>query len=145
MIANDHKQEVVQSGISFMRAITLAYGTETGMELWDTITRTLDPAVKCAIFFSMLTGEDSDRITIRSVQGDGANKVAVIKAIRMVTGLGLREAKDHSDILMSGGGYNSITGLTNRYTTSSPITIKIKDGMKRQICVHELQQAGCII
>ena len=145
MIPTEHKQEVVQSGISFMRAITLAFGTETGLELWDTIASTLDPDVKGAIFFSMLTGEDGDRITIRGTQGNGSNKVAVIKAIRSVTGLGLKDAKDQSDILRAGGGWNHATGTQAPYSAGRPITVKIQDGMKRQVCVHELQQAGCVI
>lgn len=145
MIPTEHKQQVVQSGIDFMRSITLAYGSDTGTELWDTIVSTLGPDVKGAILFSMLTGEDSNRITIRSVQGNGANKVAVIKAIREVTGMGLKDAKDQSDILMGGGGYNSISGQSNRYPTGQPITLKIQDGLQRNVCVHTLQQAGCVI
>ena len=106
MIPHEHKEEVIHTGIAFMRSITLAFGAETGMELWETISSTLDPDVKGAIFFSMLTGESGNRITIRDYQRNVNNKVAIIKAIRGCTGLGLKEAKDLSDILM-GSGYNS--------------------------------------
>ena len=37
MIPHEHKGEVISTGISFLRSITLAFGSETGMELWDTI------------------------------------------------------------------------------------------------------------
>jgi hypothetical protein len=101
MIPADFKQDVIQSGINFMRSITEAYGTDEGMKLWDTIASTLDPDVKGEIFFAMLTGEYNNIISISSHQ-PGANRVGMIKAIRVVTGLGLKEAKDLSDELSNG-------------------------------------------
>ena len=101
MIPADFKHDVIQSGINFMRSITEAYGTDEGMKLWDTIASTLDPDVKGEIFFAMLTGEYNNIISISSHQ-PGANRVGMIKAIRVVTGLGLKEAKDLSDELTNG-------------------------------------------
>lgn len=101
MIPVEHKAEIIQSGMNFMRAITEVYGTDEGMKLWDTIANTLDPDIKGQIFFAMLTGEYNNVITIHSHQ-NGANRVAMIKAIRTVTGLGLKEAKDLSDTLTNG-------------------------------------------
>ena len=101
MIPAEFKQDVIQSGINFMRSITEAYGTDEGMKLWNTIADTLDPDVKGQIFFAMLTGEFNGVITISSFQ-PGSNRIAMIKAIRIVSGLGLKEAKDLSDDL--GGG-----------------------------------------
>lgn len=101
MIPAEFKQDVIQSGINFMRSITEAYGTDEGMKLWDSITNTLDPDVKGQIFFSMLTGEFNGVITISSCQ-PGSNRIAMIKAIRIVSGLGLKEAKDLNDLLISG-------------------------------------------
>ena len=101
MIPAEHKAEIIQSGMNFMRAITEVYGTDEGMKLWDTIASTLDPDIKGQIFFAMLTGEYNNIITINSHQ-PGANRVVMIKAIRTVTGLGLKEAKDLSDTLNSG-------------------------------------------
>ena len=101
MIPAEHKAEIIQSGMNFMRAITEAYGTDEGMKLWDTIASTLDPDIKGQIFFAMLTGEYNNIITINSHQ-TGANRIAMIKAIRVVTGLGLKEAKDLSDDLSGG-------------------------------------------
>lgn len=109
MIPEEHKTEIVQTGIGFMRSITTAYGSDEGMKLWDTIASTLDPDIKGSIFFAMITGEYNDRITITSSQ-PGANRVAMIKAIRVVTGLGLKEAKDLSDIQLTG---KSITLTVN--------------------------------
>ena len=144
MIPHEHKEEVIHTGIAFMRSITLAFGADAGMELWDTISSTLDPDVKGAIFFSMLTGESGNRITIRDYQRNGTSKVAIIKAIRGCTGLGLKEAKDLSDILM-GAGYNSSGAYTGFSGTSKPITIDIGKDRHRNTCVRELREAGCMI
>ena len=95
MIPAEHKAEIIQSGMNFMRAITEVYGTDEGMKLWNTIASTLDPDIKGQIFFAMLTGEYNNIITINSHQPH-ANRIAMIKAIRVVTGLGLKEAKDLS-------------------------------------------------
>ncbi len=103
MIPADHKTDIIQSGINFMRSITEAYGAEEGMKLWGTIADTLDPDVKGQIFFSMLTGEYNGIINITGRQ-PGANRVSLIKAIRNIDNrrLGLKEAKDMSDSLDSG-------------------------------------------
>lgn len=126
MIPADHKQDIIQSGINFMRSITEAYGTEEGMKLWDSIASTLDPDVKGQIFFAMLTGDFNGVVTISSY-APGANKVAMIKAIRSVDirRLGLKEAKDLSDKLSSGGS----------------ITLEI-DFKIRNAVLNELRGAG---
>ncbi len=137
MIPHEHKGEVISTGISFLRSITLAFGSETGMELWDTIATTLDPDVKGAIFFAMLTGESNNRITIRDYdRHNGGNKVSIIKAIREVTGLGLKDAKDQADILM---------GQQNGWSPSHSITIDIAHDRKHSECVTLLRNAGCTV
>ena len=98
MIPAEHKEDIIQSGINFMRSITEAYGTDEGMKLWDAIATTLDPDVKGQIFFALLTGEYNGIISIASFQA-GSDRVWRIKSIRSVTGLGLKEAKDLSDML----------------------------------------------
>lgn len=124
MIPAEFKEDIIQSGINFMRVITEAYGTDEGMKLWDTIASTLDADVKGQIFFAMLTGEYNDRITLSS-HSPGANRVAMIKAIRGVTGLGLKEAKDISDYVSMGA--------------SKTITC---DPRLRQKALTELRSAG---
>jgi len=103
MIPAEHKEEIIQSGISFMRSITEAYGADEGMKLWDTIASTLDPDVKGQIFFAMLTGEYNNIVNITG-HNPGADRVRMIKTIRSVDkrGLGLKEAKDMSDYLSNG-------------------------------------------
>ena len=126
MIPAEFKADVIQSGISFMRSITEAYGSDEGMKLWDTIASTLDPDIKGQIFFAMITGEYTTGISISSTV-PGANKVALIKALRSVDSrmLGLKEAKDMVDLL------------------SSNNTIKVEfDPQQRNIALQELRTAG---
>lgn len=103
MIPAEHKEEIIQSGISFMRSITEAFGADEGMKLWDTIAATLDPDIKGQIFFAMLTGEYNNIVNITG-HNPGADRVRMIKTIRSVDkrGLGLKEAKDMSDYLSNG-------------------------------------------
>jgi hypothetical protein len=104
-IPKEHEPQVLQSGIHFMRSIAEAYGSEEGMRLWDAIASTLDPDIKGKIFIALLTGEYNDQLTLRlnlAKYDKYVNRVEGIKAIRMATGCGLKEAKDIHDNLVLG-------------------------------------------
>ena len=101
MTSEDQRNNIISSGLHFMRSITEAYGAEEGMRLWDTIASTLDPNLKGEIFFAMLTGTHNDTIVLRSV-APNTDRVARIKEIRNWTGYGLKEAKDASDWVEAG-------------------------------------------
>lgn len=106
MIPAEHKEDVIQSGINFMRSITEAYGSDEGMKLWDGIASVLDPDVKGQIFFAMLTGEYTHIIHVTG-HNTGADFVRMIKTVRNVDrrGLGLKEAKDMCDALRAGKAF----------------------------------------
>lgn len=124
MIPSEFREDIIQSGINFMRSITEAYGTDEGMKLWDNIANTLDPDIKGQIFFSLLTGEYNAIIVINSFM-PGSNRIAMIKSIRSVSDLGLKEAKDLCDMLINGK------------------SIKVNcDPKKRNIALKELRIAG---
>ena len=145
MIPIEHKDEVISTGISFLRSITLAYGQEVGLELWDTIADTLDKDVKGQIFFSMLTGESGSCITIRDYDRTNVQRVAIILTIREVTGLGLKEAKDLADVLIvASGGYGAITNQVT-YSMGHPVVLEIQRGKNRNACVSALRNVGCVI
>lgn len=93
---NNELDEVVFDGIRFLESLTRHYGPEKGMAVWESMGHALGDEVKGKVFFSMLTGESSNRIRIRA--GSCQNAVAAIKAIRMGTGKGLKEAKDIWDL-----------------------------------------------
>lgn len=103
MIPSENKEDIIQTGMSFMRSITEAYGVDEGMKLWDNIASVLDPDVKGQIFFAMLTGEYTTTINVTG-HIMGADRVRMIKAIRNVDrrSIGLKQAKDMTDLLSSG-------------------------------------------
>lgn len=104
MIPEEHREEVITSGINFMRSITEAYGSEEGLKLWDAIANTMDPDLRGQILFSMLTGDVPGRIRIIRVHPNSVHqKVQQIKAVRAATGWGLKEAKDAVDALCDVG------------------------------------------
>lgn len=93
MIPEGNKDELLHSGISFLRSITTAYGSEKGLELWNQIAEVIDPALKGEIFFAILNGTREDRITIRGILHNDYRKINAIKEVRTWTGMGLIEAK----------------------------------------------------
>lgn len=128
MITDEHMDAIVSDGIAFIRSITTAYGSDTGMELWDTIANTLDPAIKGKIFFAMLTGSHEDRVTLTGSVA-GSNKIACIKIIRQYTGMGLAESKHAYE---NAGDY----GQT--------VAVKV-DPKQRRAFIDELRQNGMIV
>lgn len=126
MIPSEHRQDVIQSGINFIRSITEAYGSEDGMRLWENIASVLDPEIKGQIFFALLTGEYNGVVVLTGSVAS-ANKVALIKAVRSVDirRLGLKEAKDICDNLWSG----------------KPQKLEV-DPKNRNTVVRELRDAG---
>lgn len=126
-IPEQNKQDIIQSGMNFMRSITEAYGADEGMKLWDTIASTLDPSVKGEIFFAMLSGDYNSIVRVSRVTV-GANKIDIIKEIRYHTGCGLKEAKDMADSIFAG----------------KEVQIQI-DPKKRSSIVKNLRDVGCVI
>jgi len=102
MIPEGHKSNVISSGITFMRSITEAYGSEDGLKLWDAIANTLDPDVKGAIFFALITGDYQGEIIARGFSSPPQNYVEYIKTIQTYTGWGIKEAKEAADLIRDG-------------------------------------------
>ncbi len=93
---NDPLDEVVFDGIRFLESLSRCYGPEKGIEVWEKMGEAIGDDIKGKVFFSMLTGESSNRVRIQS--GTCNQAVAAIKAIRAGTGYGLKEAKDAWDL-----------------------------------------------
>jgi hypothetical protein len=97
------QSDLIDTGLSFIRAVTDAYGSDTGMQLWDTIASTLDPEIKGQTFFSMLTGANLNNLTLASSTSKSRGQyVEFIKNVRIATGIGLKEAKDICDLVEAG-------------------------------------------
>lgn len=101
---NDARSEMISSGVAFMRLVMENYGIDRGTEVWDAITSAMDPKFKGEVLFAMISGDAGGGVITLPPETIGplANRVAMIKAIRIVTGLGLKEAKDMSDEQMNG-------------------------------------------
>lgn len=94
MIPEGHVDEIVSTGITFMNAITHAYGAEEGMKLYDSIMMAVDPDIKGKIFFKMITGDYNSKIRLRGHDIYIGNKIERIKAVRQVADLSLKDAKE---------------------------------------------------
>lgn len=89
-----------QSGIEFIRALTMTYGSEKGMEFWSTMCEVIDPTLKGEIFWDLISGKDFRKMMIAKItRVECPNIVGLIRAIRELTGSGLKEAKDLVDSL----------------------------------------------
>ncbi len=129
-ISDEHRRQLISDGIAFMRSISDQYGTETGLQLWDRICEVLDPNVKGEIFIAMLTGDTRSKLTISCTPDHySTNRIPHIKAIREVTGLGLKEAKDLSDLMAYG----------------QAVSITVKEGLTRQYAKDVLKDAGLTV
>ena len=95
-MSNHELDEVVFDGIRFLESLTRYYGAEKGMEVWEAMGHAVGDDIKGKVFFSMLTGESSNRVRIQ--KGTCNQAVQAIKAIRIGTGLGLKDAKDAWDL-----------------------------------------------
>ena len=93
MIPKDHETHIVQASLSFIGAVTEAYGADEGMKLWEAINANLDPDIKGKVFFAMIKGDYRNTIKLTGTY-DSRDLVRAIKCIRTYTGLGLKEAKD---------------------------------------------------
>lgn len=82
MIPEHERGNIIMSSIMFIRAITKAYGSEEGMELWSRIAEVLDPAIKGEVFKAMLVGEYEGLVRIKGFDSNKFDKIGVIKLIR---------------------------------------------------------------
>jgi ribosomal protein L7/L12 len=128
-VSDEHMDAIVSDGIAFLRSITTAYGSETGMELWDTIANTIDPSIKGKMFFAMLTDSHEDRVVTLTGAVHSANKITCIKLIRQYTGLGLTEAKNAYESPVNYG---------------QPVALKVNPNERRHM-IDELRYNGMIV
>ena len=119
------QEMVVQDSISLIRSLTIAYGTDEGTALWNKISEVVGKEIKEGILHHILTGSSGSRLRARyTLNFNVPDKVARIKAIRTVTGLGLKEAKDLTDH-MSNGCYVDLTIDPSRYRESIELLKKV--------------------
>ena len=134
MIPEEHKINLINDGITFIRSITEAYGAEEGMALWEQISQSIDPELKGQMFFAMLTGDNVNTIELRgasTVAGVAGTDLFInqIKEVRFSTGLGLKDARD----------------LTEKVRSGSPVKITLGDPTQRKRIMLNLKNVGFVI
>lgn len=104
MLPEEHKSNLITSGIQFLRTITEAYGSDKGMEMWEKISDSIDPELKGQIFFAMLTGDYEGTITVTGLQTVNGQMLLInaIKEVRAITGWGLKDSKDFVESVRDG-------------------------------------------
>lgn len=102
MIPEDYIDEIVSSGITFMNAITRAYGAEEGMKLYDSMVSAVDPDIKGKIFFSLITGDHGGTIRLKGYEPSISNKIERIKTVRQVSNFSLKDAKELVEVVERG-------------------------------------------
>ena len=96
MTPEESFQEVVYTGVGFLRALTSHYGPDQGYQVWDAMADAVGEEVRGGILMHMLSVNSvGRRVSFRTTNSSQA--VAVIKAIRVATGYGLKDAKDCYD------------------------------------------------
>lgn len=87
-------ESLIQDSINFMQSLVEYFGSERGMEGWNLIAQALGDDVRADIFMTLLEGGSRKILNLSRSPEQLPNAISVIKAIRSVTGLGLKEAKD---------------------------------------------------
>ena len=106
MELTESMEVVVRDGVRFLESLTLHYGAEEGMRIWEGIGDVVGPEVKGQIFFAMLTGRmTGTRVGFLQSPNSDGYAVSVIKAIRGATALSLKEAKDVWDLAATKRSY----------------------------------------
>lgn len=105
-MTEDQESILIHSAIQFMKSVTDAYGSDEGLQLWDTISNTLPTDAKGKIFIALLTGESHTEFTIMPFL-QGMRVPSLVEMIRTIRNYdrsspGLKEAKDMADKLLSG-------------------------------------------
>jgi ribosomal protein L7/L12 len=121
----DQRSELVEAGITFMKALTKFWGIDEGQKFWEAMANVIDPGIKNDIFLRMLTSEGVGRITIQTVNAH--RMIETIKAIRSITGLGLKESIDIIDMVSCGRSAE----------------ISAPSNMSRSVATQILRDAGC--
>lgn len=89
-------QQFIWAARDFIRAAKDELGSEFEEDKVDAMLDAFDPSLKKQIFLELLIG--GNQLRIRKISTSVSNKIQAIKAVRAVTGFGLKEAKDTVDM-----------------------------------------------
>ena len=90
-------QQLIWKAQEFARAAKEELGEELGDERVCAMFDAFDPSLQRQMFMELLMGHSGGTMRIRLADNTTRNKIGAIKAVRSVTGFGLKEAKDVVD------------------------------------------------
>ena len=90
-------QQLIWKAQEFARAAKEELGEELGDERVCAMFDAFDPSLQRQMFMELLMGHSGGTMRVRLVDNTIRNKIGAIKAVRSVTGFGLKEAKDVVD------------------------------------------------
>ena len=90
-------QQLIWKAQEFARAAKEELGEELGDERVCAMFDAFDPSLQRQMFMELLMGHSGGTMRIQLVDNTTRNKIGAIKAVRSVTGFGLKEAKDVVD------------------------------------------------
>lgn len=90
-------QQLIWKAQEFARAAKEELGEELGDKRVCAMFNAFDPSLQRQMFMELLMGHSGGTMRVRLVDNNTRNKIGAIKAVRSVTGFGLKEAKDVVD------------------------------------------------
>ena len=111
-ISSDEQHRIIETGFEFLQALIAAYGDGRATEIWETFTVAVDPNIHREMLIAMLKGNgnigktfslNGINLMTTGSNGHSSGLIDTIKAIRAVTGMGLREAKDLAEDVRDNG------------------------------------------
>lgn len=93
--------DLIYAAVTFMQAANQEMGG-LAEERIEAIFDAFDPTLRRQILMHMIKGDITGSIRIRSYPTQTPNKITAIKAVRAVSGLGLKESKDLVELAETG-------------------------------------------
>lgn len=93
-----YSQHLLFKALDFIRTANAELGGTLGEERVYAMLDAFDPALKGQLLLQLLFGNVTGAIVLRRNHSTSCDKIRAIKAVRAWTGLGLKEAKDATDI-----------------------------------------------
>jgi len=85
------RTELINAALDFLDVAQHYYGVEPAQRMFEHMTAE-DPALAQEMFLRLLAGRESSSVVVVDIDQQKFDRVACVRAIRMVTGLALKEA-----------------------------------------------------
>lgn len=85
------RTQLINAALDFMDVAQHYYGVEQAQQMFERMTAS-DPELAQEMFLRLLAGRQSSTVVVVGIDQQKFDRVACVRAIRMVTGLALKEA-----------------------------------------------------